>query len=84
METGEKNESFWVADIKNTWLLRGLIKFKTFLKVEYEGKLWISESNLFHSSNADGEKKIKEKVILYFKVACMVDIKLFSYGLILL
>ena len=31
-----------------------------------------------------GKKKIKEKVILYFKVACVVDIKLFSYGLILL
>ena len=44
-----------------TSLLRGLIKFKIFfLKDEYEGELRISESNLFHSTNA-GEKKQKTK-----------------------
>ena len=45
-----------------TLLLWDLIKFKTILlKVQYEGELRISESNLFHSTNADG-KRIKKKV----------------------
>ena len=44
-----------------TLLLRGLIKFQIFfLKVEYEGELRILESNLFHSTNADGKKKSKK------------------------
>ena len=48
-----------------TLLLKGLIKFKIFfLKVEYKGELQISESNLFHSSNADGKKGIKKKIVL--------------------
>ena len=35
-------------------LLQGLIKFKSFLlKTEYKGELRISESNLFHLTNAD-------------------------------
>ena len=51
-----------------TLLLRGLTKFRIFfLKVEYEGELQISESNLFHSY-ADGKKRIKDKVIPYFKL----------------
>ena len=38
-------------------LLRGRTKFETsFLKIEYEGELRISESNLFHSVNADEKK----------------------------
>ena len=42
-----------------TSLLRGLIRFKIFsLKAEYKGELRISESNLFHSANADGKKRI--------------------------
>ena len=46
-----------------TLLLRGLIKFKIFfIKVEYERELRISESNLFHSDNANEKKGIKEKV----------------------
>ena len=50
-------------------LLPGLIKFKIlFLKVEYEGELRISESNLFYLTNADGKKEMKEKVIPYFKL----------------
>ena len=53
----------------NIQLLRGLIKFKFFfLKVGYEGELQISESKLFHSTNVDGKKRIKEKVILYCKL----------------
>ena len=37
-ETGEKNYSFWMADVKN--ILRGLIKIKIFfLKVEYGREL---------------------------------------------
>ena len=52
-----------------TSLLQGLIKFKIFLfKVEYEGESRISEFNLFHSTNADGKKRIKEKIIPYFKL----------------
>ena len=46
-------------------LPRGLMKFKTFfLKVEYEGELRISESDLFHSTNADGKKKLRKKLSL--------------------
>ena len=45
-----------------TSFLEDLIKFKTILlKVQCEGELRISESNLFHSTNADG-KRIKKKV----------------------
>ena len=48
--------------------LGGLIKYKIFfLKTGHEGELQIFESNLFHSTNADG-KKINEKVIPYFKL----------------
>ena len=51
-----------------TLLLHSFIKFKIFfLKIKYEGELPISKSNLFHSINADGKKKIK-KVIHYFKL----------------
>ena len=50
-----------------TSLLRGLRKFKIFsLKIEYEGEQPKSECNLFHSTNADGKKRIKKKVIPYF------------------
>ena len=63
--TGEKNSSFRWLTLKT---LRGLIEFKILLKVEYEGELRISESNLFHSANADGKKELKEKVIPYFKL----------------
>ena len=31
-----------------------------FLKVEFEGELRISESNLFHSTNADVKKELKK------------------------
>ena len=56
-----KNSAFGWLTFK-TSLLRDLIKFKTILlKVQYEGELRISESNLFHSTNADG-KRIKKKV----------------------
>ena len=34
-----------------------------FLKIEYEGELPISESNLFHSTNADGKKKFRKLFI---------------------
>ena len=34
------------------------------LKVEYEGELRISESNLFHSTNADEKKKLRKKLFL--------------------
>ena len=44
-------------------LLQGLIKI-FFLKVEYEGELRISESNLFHSTNADEKKKLRRKLFL--------------------
>ena len=45
-------------------LLWGLMKFKIFfLKVEYEGELQISESNLFHSTNTDGKKELRKKLI---------------------
>ena len=48
-----------------TSLLQGLIKFKIFfLNVEYEGQLQISESDLFHSSNADEKKELKKKLCL--------------------
>ena len=54
-ETSEKNE-----------FIRDLMKFKIFfLKIKYEGELRISESNLFHSNNAGGKKKLR-KVISYF------------------
>ena len=40
------------------------MKFKIFfLKVEYEGELQISESNLFHSTNTDGKKEPRKKII---------------------
>ena len=49
-------------DVKNI-VTRGLIKFKIFsLKVEYEGELGIPESNLFHSTNADGKKELRKKL----------------------
>ena len=39
-----------------TSLLRGLIKFRmSFLKIENEGELGITESNLFHSTDVDGK-----------------------------
>ena len=39
-----------------TSLLRGLIKFRmSFLKIENEGELRITESNLFHSTDVDGK-----------------------------
>ena len=48
-----------------TLLLRGLLKFKIFfLKTECEGELQISESNLFHSTNADGKKVLSKKLFL--------------------
>ena len=48
-----------------TSLLRGLIKLKIYyLKIEYEGELQISESNLFHSTNANGKKEIKKELFL--------------------
>ena len=49
-----------------TLLLRGIIKFKNFfLKVGYEGKLLISESNSFCSANADGEKELRKNLFLF-------------------
>ena len=46
-----------------TSLLWDLIKLKTILwKVQYEGELRISESNLFHSTNADGKKELSKKL----------------------
>ena len=72
-EMGEKNQSFWIADVK-TSLLRGLMKFKTFfLKVEYEGELRIFESNLFHSTNADEKKKKRElkKKLFLTVISCL-------------
>ena len=40
------------------------MKFKIFfLKVQYEGELQILESNLFHSTNTDGKKKTRKKII---------------------
>ena len=48
-----------------TLLLRGFIKSKIFfLKVEYKRELRISESNLFHSTNADGKKELRKKLFL--------------------
>ena len=45
-------------------VIRGLIKSKIFfLKVEYEGELRIFESNLFHSTNADGKKELRKKLL---------------------
>ena len=62
-ETSEKNYSFWLT--LKTSLLGGLIKFKIFfLKDEYEEELRISESNLFHSTNADGKKELRKKLFL--------------------
>ena len=49
-----------------TSLLRGLIKFKIFfLKVEYEGELRISASNLFHSTNANEKKELRKSYSLF-------------------
>ena len=46
-------------------LLPGLIKFTiSDLKVEYEAELRISESNLYHSTNADGNKELRKKLFL--------------------
>ena len=46
-------------------LLGGLIKFKIFsLKVEYERELRLCESNLFHSTNADGIIELRKKLFL--------------------
>ena len=40
------------------------MKFKMFfLKVEYEGEFQISELNLFHSTNTDGKKEPRKKII---------------------
>ena len=48
-----------------TLLLQGLTKFKTLIsKVEHEGELQISKSNLFHSTNADGKKESRKKLLL--------------------
>ena len=35
-----------------------------FLKIEYEGELQISESNLFHSTNTDGKIEWRKKLFL--------------------
>ena len=48
-----------------TSLLRVLRNFKIFsLKGEYEGELRISESNLFHSTNADVNNELSKKLFL--------------------
>ena len=64
-ETGKKDLSFSVIEVKNTSLLHGLTNFKMFLlKVEYEGELQISKSNLFHSANADGKNNSRKSCSL--------------------
>ena len=60
-------------------LLRGLIKLKIFfLKVEHEGELRISKSNLFHSTNVDGKKKLRKKLFLILNWG-ITKFRLFSY-----
>ena len=60
----KKNSPFGWLTLK-TLLLQGLIKFKIFfLKVKYEGELWISESILFHTTNADEKKELTKKLFL--------------------
>ena len=62
-----------------TLLLRGLIKFQIFfLKVEYEGELRILGSNLFHSTNADGKKKVKSYSLHYTGKSPSFDYFLFG------
>ena len=59
-----KISSFGWLTLK-TLLLPGLIKLKiSYLKVEYEAELRISESNLYHSTNADGNKELRKKLFL--------------------
>ena len=49
-----------MADVKNV-ARRGLITFGIFsLKAEYEKELQISESNLFHSTNAGGKNELRK------------------------
>ena len=51
-----------VADVTNIVTVRSN-KIKTILwKVQHEGELGISESNLFHSTNADGKKELRKKL----------------------
>ena len=48
-------------------LLQGLIKsIIFFLKTEYAGELRISESNLFHLTNADTKKELRKKLFLTY------------------
>ena len=42
-----------------------LVKIKIFfLKDEHKGELGLSESNLFHSTNADGKKELRKNLFL--------------------
>ena len=63
-EIDEKISPFGWLTLK-TSLPRGLTKFKIFfLKVDCEGELRISESNLLHSANTDGKKELRKDLFL--------------------
>ena len=49
-----------------------------FLKIEYEGELPISESNLFHSTNADGKKNSESYSLLQTEESPSFDFFLFG------
>ena len=57
-----------MADVINIVSNRSYKVYNFFLKVELEGELRLSEFNLFHSINDDGQKRTEEKVIPYFNL----------------
>ena len=57
-----------MADVVNIVSNRSYKVYNFFLKVELEGELRLSEFNLFHSINDDGQKRIEEEVIPYFNL----------------
>ena len=57
-----------MADVINIVSKRSYKVYNFFLKVELEGELRLSEFNLFHSINDDGQKRIEEEVIPYFNL----------------
>ena len=63
-----KNESFWMADVKNIITTRSYKFQNLFLKIKHEEELQISKSNTFHSITDDGKKRIKKEVIPNFKL----------------
>ena len=57
-----------MADVINIVSNRSYKVYNFFLKVELEGELRLSEFNLFHSINDDGQKRIEEDVIPYINL----------------